>query len=405
MAVRIGSARIDENGRASGGQAGDQTGLEVSTQDWYLHSKGWYVIRPKDPAAAEKIACNMQWACDSKYIGYDQSQNNTLYNAVKPLGYDISKLRTYCETDCARLVRVCVLYAGINVCDFYTGNMKDALIGTGKFTLYTSDDYCKSSAKLKRGDILVTRTKGHTVVVLSNGSGASSSSSTPSSSDVLRKGDSGEAVKTMQTMLIACGYSCGNAGVDGHFGDGTQKALKAFQKDMSIKIDGIYGIESKKNLEARYKTIMESQTLNNNVSTGQKWLNAYYSDIVKKCLNGELLDCDGKYGNKTRLVVVSIWKDVMNRKHGYSFTVGNPNFGSACRNAASKVLVKEGNSGTMVYLIQLILSSDVKGNYYKSKMDATFGSETKKAVIAYQKSKNLICDGIVGSNTLYSLMN
>ena len=39
MAVKIGSARIDENGKAHGGQAGDQTGKEVSTQSWYLNSK------------------------------------------------------------------------------------------------------------------------------------------------------------------------------------------------------------------------------------------------------------------------------------------------------------------------------------------------------------------------------
>ena len=47
MAVKIGSARIDENGKAHGGQAGDQTGKEVSTQSWYLNSKGWRVYRAK----------------------------------------------------------------------------------------------------------------------------------------------------------------------------------------------------------------------------------------------------------------------------------------------------------------------------------------------------------------------
>ena len=34
MAVKVGSARIDEYGKARGGQAGDQTGKEVSTQNW-----------------------------------------------------------------------------------------------------------------------------------------------------------------------------------------------------------------------------------------------------------------------------------------------------------------------------------------------------------------------------------
>lgn len=56
MAVKIGSARIDENCKAHGGQAGDQTGKEVSTQNWYLNSKGWRVFRAKNPAVAEKIA-------------------------------------------------------------------------------------------------------------------------------------------------------------------------------------------------------------------------------------------------------------------------------------------------------------------------------------------------------------
>ena len=46
MAVIIGSARHDEHGNCySGGKAGDQTGQEVSTQKFYNHSKGWYVLR------------------------------------------------------------------------------------------------------------------------------------------------------------------------------------------------------------------------------------------------------------------------------------------------------------------------------------------------------------------------
>ena len=43
--VRVGSARIDERGKAYGGRAGDQTGRELSTQKWYLHKKGWRVFR------------------------------------------------------------------------------------------------------------------------------------------------------------------------------------------------------------------------------------------------------------------------------------------------------------------------------------------------------------------------
>ena len=47
MAVKVGSARIDENGRAHGGKAGNQTGKELSVQNWYRHFKGWRVLSAK----------------------------------------------------------------------------------------------------------------------------------------------------------------------------------------------------------------------------------------------------------------------------------------------------------------------------------------------------------------------
>ena len=62
------------------------------------------------------------------------------------------------------------------------------------------------------------------------------------SSTLLKKGSRGEAVKTMQTMLNAASYSCGSA--DGIFGNKTLSALKAFQKDHGLAVDGIYGEKS-----------------------------------------------------------------------------------------------------------------------------------------------------------------
>lgn len=172
MAVKVGSARLDEHGNIGGGQAGDQTGKEVSTQDWYLHEYGWRVFRAKDPAKAEKIAQDMQYACDNNNIGYDQWQNTTLYEAAKPYDFNCSKVKVPCETDCSRLVRICVLYAGIQVREFNTATEPEALLATGQFEELTGTKYTNSSDYLKRGDILDTRRQGHTVVVLSNGSKA-----------------------------------------------------------------------------------------------------------------------------------------------------------------------------------------------------------------------------------------
>ena len=99
MAVKVGSARIDENGNAYNGKAGDQTGKEVSTQNWYKHSKGWRVFRTKDPSKAAKIAEAMKAACANNKIGYDQWNRNTLYTYASKVGFDISKVTTACETD------------------------------------------------------------------------------------------------------------------------------------------------------------------------------------------------------------------------------------------------------------------------------------------------------------------
>ena len=251
MAVMIGSARIDENGRAHGGKAGDQTGKEVSTQNWYKHSKGWVVLRAKDPKKAEKIAQAMRAACANDNIGYDQYQNQTLWNEVKDKGYDPAKASKPCETDCARLVRVCCAYAGIMARDFYTATEAAYLMDTGEFVKFTSSKYTNQDDYLGEGDILVTKTKGHTAVALTNGDkydGEVEEPSIPLGSRILRDGDDGKDVEDLQRRLKAAGYDPGE--VDGEYGPNTEAAVKALQKDAGILMDGEFGPDSLKALLA-----------------------------------------------------------------------------------------------------------------------------------------------------------
>lgn len=58
---------------------------------------------------------------------------------------------------------------------------------------------------------------------------------------VLRKGSKGDSVKALQFLLIGNGYSCGSAGADGDFGNGTETAVKKFQKANGLVADGIVG--------------------------------------------------------------------------------------------------------------------------------------------------------------------
>lgn len=169
MTVYIGNAVCNENGTASGGKPGNQTGKELRKQAWYMNKKGWRVFRAKDPQVAEKIAQAMEAAIANRNIGYDQPTRNTLYDLAKRLGFDPAKVSTPCSTDCSALVRVCIAYAGIKLANFSTASEADTLLKSGKFVELTGADYTDSPDKLKRGDILVTAVKGHTAVVLNDG--------------------------------------------------------------------------------------------------------------------------------------------------------------------------------------------------------------------------------------------
>ena len=57
----------------------------------------------------------------------------------------------------------------------------------------------------------------------------------------LKRGMKGTDVAAMQSDLILLNYSCGKWGSDGDFGKATESAVKAFQTDYDLEVDGIVG--------------------------------------------------------------------------------------------------------------------------------------------------------------------
>lgn len=84
--------------------------------------------------------------------------------------------------------------------------------------------------------------------------------STGTSVTLLKYGSQGTAVKDMQSKLIALGYSCGSYGADGEFGSGTLAAVKKFQEDKKLEIDGIYGEQTAEALNIAYENKVNKQT-------------------------------------------------------------------------------------------------------------------------------------------------
>ena len=68
-----------------------------------------------------------------------------------------------------------------------------------------------------------------------------------------------KSIKEMQQMLIKLGYNCGAAGADGILGTNTKKAIKAFQKDNQLIVDGIYGPKTEKVLLQKYNKFQEAK--------------------------------------------------------------------------------------------------------------------------------------------------
>lgn len=62
------------------------------------------------------------------------------------------------------------------------------------------------------------------------------------------KGWTGAEVKRIQQALIDKGYSCGSCGVDGSFGKDTDAAVRKFQSDNGLEVDGIVGTQTQSKL-------------------------------------------------------------------------------------------------------------------------------------------------------------
>lgn len=177
--IRVAQAGSDERYTYNGGAAGDQRKSapdkngcfngELSVLAWY--NKPWdYLIRPNSTSVAETMAQCAEKICRNKNVGYDQSQDETLWEAIDKLGWNllaIDKL-PLCETDCCRLVDVEVRMAGIkNIPDLkhkYTGNIRAALEASGHFTVYKETVMTQATDFLRRGDLLLQ--EGHHIVTV-----------------------------------------------------------------------------------------------------------------------------------------------------------------------------------------------------------------------------------------------
>lgn len=176
----ISNSGHDENGKYSGGRAGDQTGKEWAITGWY--NRPWKcVIRHPDAKVREKIASLSEKAAKNDNIGYDQGQRVSYWDELVKAKYNPAAIKTKCEADCSSGVMANVKATGylLNnaklkaVSITSTHYMREMLRKAG-FEILTGSKYLTSDKYLLRGDILLND-GAHTATNLTNGSKASAS--------------------------------------------------------------------------------------------------------------------------------------------------------------------------------------------------------------------------------------
>lgn len=139
---------------------------------------------------------------------------------------------------------------------------------------------------------------------------------------ILRVGAHSTAVKTAQQRLIAHGYGVGSAGADGWFGEGTLKAVKAFQKDKGLTVDGIVGPATwtalNKEPEKKEEPSQPTQpteptkpsTSRPTIGVGDKGDSVKEAQTMLKKLGYDIgkYGADGVFGNSTKGAVLNFQK-------------------------------------------------------------------------------------------------
>lgn len=229
--IKLVHSSISENGDSGWNgkaKAGDSTGKEVCVRDWY--SKPWAaVIRYPNEIIGRKAAAAAVRLANSNLIGYDQSERNTFYKALKIYDFDIDKYimsKSKTETDCSSFVYAvfAAFLPGIRYDGNapVTSNMIDVFTKWG-FTVYADSNFANSPGNLRAGDIVV-KPGSHTAIVYDDETPVDGETLVEYSSDINK-------ALTALAIDVICG----------HWGNGDDRKnniYKAIQKKVNDLLRG-----------------------------------------------------------------------------------------------------------------------------------------------------------------------
>lgn len=235
----------------------------------------------------------------------------------------------------------------------------------------------------------------------------------PTPAGSLKLGSKGQEVRNVQQKLKQLGFYKGE--VDGDFGEATEKAVKAFQKQYGLTVDGKVGANTLAKLAAAKATAKPDATATPSYSENT-YLKVGSSGNQVKQMQERLISlgyligkADSKFGQATEAGVLAFQR----RNTSYADGIAGPEtlkklYSSSASKTSSAAAVigltlKSGSTETKaVRLVQQRLKTL---GYYKGTVDGDFGTGTADAVKAFQRANGITADGVVGGGTLNKLFS
>ena len=263
------------------------------------------------------------------------------------------------------------------------------------------------------------------------GLGTAEPGASPTVEPALKRGSSGERVTALQQKLKNLGYYTGT--VDGDYGDGTVKAVKAFQSRNGLTADGVAGEATLKLIDSgnakKAATPSPKPTATPTPTSSALRVGSTGSKVKSmqqrlKALGYYTGSVDGTFGEGTRKALVAFQKAngltadgvagtaTLNKLHSSSAKSAV----SVSSNATSRPAMRTYVASTLSsyrYLQQGSRGSDVKKlqqrlkdlGYFSGSVSGDFGADTEVALRAFQERNGLWVDGVAGEDTqrmLYS---
>lgn len=246
---------------------------------------------------------------------------------------------------------------------------------------------------------------------------------------VLRRGDTGTYVELVQfwlSTLAEFDTDIPDLTVDGNFGAGTERSVKAFQTKAGLTADGVVGqatwdalylawvdVQSDMGGTAYPGTALRTGSKGNEVRLVQFWLRVAadnYSTL-------QTVTVDGNFGSGTAAAVKAfqslfgltadgvVGRATWTKLNEVGIAVANKLVDPGVKPGQFVTTLRQGSTGTPVRALQyyLRLIAEYWPGVPSVAVDGVFGAATTESVKAWQQLAGLTVDGIVGTATWQSI--